>query len=154
VSQSDSAERTYLAVGIEKLETLLKEYGFDYYPGDQAVSSGGRFALGFFRRGNLEIGLIVRHQNELGCPNYSEGGEGYAGHDDLFWALGKEGESMLVPGQDLAYVARDGGDPFDALLSDLEHVILPAIQKSDADFSRARARAHKKFQDQLRGRSG
>jgi len=86
----------------------MKEAGFRYEPGDGGNSSGGSFASAAFRRGDLEIGLIVRGQGELGCPNYSRG-KGYAGHEDVFGALGHEGEERLVLSGFISYADRDGG---------------------------------------------
>lgn len=144
-----SDERAFLDRGVRKLRALRKQHGFEYEPGE--YSTARSFATGFFRRGKLEIGLIVRSKDRLGCPNYSEG-HGYAGHEDLFWALGQEGEAWLREGEFLSYHARDGGDPFRALKHDLEAVILPALEDSPKDFSKALARAHRKFQDSLSGR--
>ena len=152
MTPQETRERLSLNRGIAKLQPLLAEYGFQYEPGDQAVSSGGAFATGFFRRGKLEISLIVRFGDQLGGPNYSEGA-GYAGHTDMFWALGRAGEATLVPSDSLSFKARDGGDAFEALLTDFETIILPALQESPNDFSAALARAHRKFQDKLRGKS-
>jgi hypothetical protein len=146
-SQEDS--RRFLEAGVAKLQPLLTSLGFES-GSDGGVSSGGPFATGYFRRGKLEIGLIVRNGDQLGCPNYSEG-RGYASHTDMFWALGRAGEARLIPGDSLSYKASDGGDPFDALFADFEQVILPALQESPDTFSAALARAHKKFQDNLRG---
>jgi hypothetical protein len=72
----------------------------------------------------------------LGCPNYSNG-SGYAGHDDIVEALGHAGQEHLVPGDSLAFRARDGGDAFDALQSDFERIILPAFDRSEKDFRAA-----------------
>ena len=69
--------------------------------------------------------MIVHQRNQLVCPNYSEG-YGYVGHDDLFWALDREAEARLVPGDFVMCTSRDGGDPFDALEADLRDVVLPA----------------------------
>jgi hypothetical protein len=63
---------------------------------------------------------------------------------DLVWALGAEGKERLVEGEWLAYRARDGGDPFAALQTDLEEFVLPALDASESGFlaSLARARQH------------
>lgn len=151
MKSQNNIECNYLEIGVAKLRPLLVADGFKYYSGDQAASSGGSFATGFFRKGNLEIGLIVRNRKQLGCPNYSEG-HGYAGHTDLFSALGRQEEQNLVAGDYLSYQAKDGGDPFDALFTDFEQVILPALRKSPIDFSAAISRAHKMFQNSLRGK--
>ncbi len=135
-----STERITLERGVEKLRDLLSARGFEYSSGDEAVSSGGAFAVGVFRRGALEIGLIVRHGIELGCPNYSVG-RGYAGHSSLVWALGAEGKEQLVAGKVVSFQAREGGDAFEALRHDLESIVLPALDASEALFLEALARA-------------
>jgi hypothetical protein len=92
-------------------------------------------------------------RDQLGCPNYSEG-HGYAGHAGMFRELGKTGNERLIQGGRLSFRARDGGDPFDALLADFDEVILPALRQSPDKFSEALARDHRKFQDELGGVSG
>ena len=82
----------------------------------------------------------MRHAYGLGAPNYSMG-RGYAGHDDLVVALGRSGEERLVETRPFSWGARDGGDPFDALLHDLEHIVLQAVDKSESDFRVSLARA-------------
>lgn len=116
------------------------------------MSSGGSFAVGFFRRGPLEIGLIVRNRNELGCPNYFAG-KGYAGHDDMIWALGADGKEQLVAGEWLSFQARSGGDAFDALRHDLENIILPALDDSEVQFLESLAHACERGAFELAQRS-
>jgi hypothetical protein len=135
-----SVERTTLDQGVDRLRPLLEGRGFTYSAGDEAASSGGRFAAGSFRRGTLEIGLIVRDRVALGCPNYSTG-HGYAGHDDVIQALGADGRQQLVAGEGLAFRARGGGDSFEALRQDLERIILPALDDSEDRFLASLQRA-------------
>jgi hypothetical protein len=68
MEESGLVERATLTAGIEKLRPSLGARRFEYSAGDDAVSSGGSFAVGFFRRGPLEIGLIVRNRTELKSP--------------------------------------------------------------------------------------
>lgn len=140
MTELGKAERTTLDAGIEILRPGLSTRGFQYSMGDQAFSSGGPFAVGFFRRGKLEIGLIVRNAIVLGCPNYSSG-QGYAGHASLIWALGAEGKEQLVPDDWVSVKARDGGDPFEALRHDLDGIVLPALDESEAQFLASLRRA-------------
>jgi hypothetical protein len=119
--------------GIEALRPAFAMRGFTYVPGVRATASGGPFTTAFFRKGDLEIGLIVRNTNQLGCPNYSIG-RGYAGHEDVAHALGYSGTQQLIAGQHLEYVARDGGDPFAALSADLDTLIFPAFDQSEKAF--------------------
>lgn len=140
MASTGKSERQSLDVGLRDLRPMLEQRGFVYTPGAQATSSGGPFAVATFLRGSLEIGLIVRNGNELGCPNYSDG-SGYVGHDDLLWALDAADTAHLVPGDFLAYRARDGGDPFEALRADFEQVVLPALDVSEDAFRHALGRA-------------
>jgi hypothetical protein len=88
----------------------------------------------------LQIGLIVRDRIALGCPNYSAG-RGYAGHHHLIWALGAEGKEQLVPAEGLSFKSRAGGDSFEALHHDLELIVLPALDASEAQFLASLGRA-------------
>ncbi len=140
MSDGDTPERAALDAGAERILAPLSAHGFEYSRGDQGVSSGGPFAVGFFRRGALEIGLIIRSGHELGCPNYSAG-RGYAGHADLMYELGAAGREQLVEESWWAFKGRDGGDPFEALRHDLETIVLPALASSATQFLAALARA-------------
>lgn len=119
--------------GIAAVHSGFAMRGFTYSPGTRATASAGPFANATFRKADLEIGLIGRNTNQLGCPNYSVG-RGYAGHGDVIWALGRAGTEQLIAGQGLEFVARDGGDPFAALSADLETLIFPAFDRSEQAF--------------------
>jgi hypothetical protein len=143
MTEHDTVEGRALEAGVEKLRACLEARGFEYSSGDRGGSSGGPFAVGFFRRTDIEMGLIVRDGTALGCPNYTTG-KGYAGHDDLVSALGAQGREELVSGEWLSFRSRAGGDPFEALRHDLEHIILPAIDESEDRFRTSLARACEK----------
>jgi hypothetical protein len=145
-----SPEQQTLNAGVMKLIPLLSSYGFSVAASNAGSSSGGRFATATFTRGKLEIGLIVRCSSELDCPNYTEG-HGYAGHSELIAALQSGIEPKLVPNGPISYWAADGGDAFDALMYDLERIVLPALKHDPAEFSAALAQAHRRFQHQLKG---
>jgi hypothetical protein len=149
MAEYTAAERRTLDAGVEKLRPSLNARGFEYSTGDHAVSSGGPFAVGFFRRGDIEIGLIVRSKTALGCPNYSAG-HGYAGHEDLISALGADGRQDLVSGEWPSFQSRGGGDPFDALRHDLEHIILPAFDESEVRFRASLARACERARERFK----
>jgi len=134
----DHSESTFLARGVESLRDQFISRGFIYQPGTAASSSGGPFATAHFRKGDLEVGLVVRHNSRLGCPNYSLG-NGFAGHNDLVRALGYEGREDLVEGERLEFVSRSGRDAFAALRSDLESLILPVFDRSETEFRSALA---------------
>ena len=135
-----SPESKVLSAGVKHLDESLAERGFTYRSGAKAHSSGGPFATGHFRKGDIEIGLIVRNKSQLGCPNYSIG-NGYAGHQDVVTALGYSGQEELVEGEFLEFIARNGGDPFEALRSDLNRLILPQLDRGEAAFRESLGRA-------------
>jgi hypothetical protein len=143
MAREGEPERTRLNDGLSAIRPLLEARGFTYSEAEQAVSSGGSFAVANFSRGDMEIGLIVRNGSQLGCPNYAAA-DGYVGHDDLIWALGHEGKEQLVEGDWHSFRARDGGNVFDALRADLELIILPVLDRSEEAFRTAvaGARAH------------
>jgi len=133
VTTASRSERAFLDAGVARIAPSLARYGFTYVPGDTASSSGGPFAVGYFRRGDFEIGLIVRNQRGLGCPNYSVG-TGFAGHCDLMDTLGAQGSSHLIPGPWPTYVSADGSDVFEALAADLERFLIPVLMRSEEEF--------------------
>jgi hypothetical protein len=137
----DVPERQVLEAALMKIDPILRAHGFQLQPADAGVSSGGQFATVRYLHESLELGLIVRDGNQLGCPNYSAG-KGYAGHNDLVRSLDHAGTEHLIPAAEgLSYQARVGGSPFDALQHDLEEIILPALVASEARFLAALAEA-------------
>ena len=68
-----SSEQQTLRDGVQRVEEVLRPHGFTHTLKEPGVSSGGPFAVAEFRRGPLEIGLIVRNRDQFGCPNYSVG---------------------------------------------------------------------------------
>jgi hypothetical protein len=129
---ANTIEQSTLGACVATIAPLLLAEGFAYLPAEAASSSAGPFAAGVFRRGEFEIGLVVRTGKQLGCPNYSYG-TNYIGHEDLMDELDAPGMAELVPGPELSYVARHGGDPFNALRTDLERVVLPALRADEAN---------------------
>lgn len=134
------AEFEFLMAGVERIAPILRAAGFEFTPLHSAVSSGGPFANGVFRRDPYEVGLIVRMRRHLGCPEYSDG-RGKVAHDDVIWALGREGDERLVTQLGVSFEARDGGDPFAALGWDLENIILPVFARSPETFRAALQKA-------------
>ncbi len=143
MTQALSREQIELQTGVDRLDRVLRPLGFEY-----GVSSGGPFAVATFRRGSLEIGVIVRNGSQLGCPNYSVG-NGYAGHQDLIAELGHGSEELLIPGPHLSYIGKSNLDAFEALGRDLEAYVVPALVKSEHAFEdavrRAVGAAHKRL---------
>jgi len=130
---TDSAEYSTLNAVIASIWPLLEPRGF-HFTRDDGTASNGTFANVTFRRADFEFGLIVRHGDKLGCPNYSYGG-GYVGHDDVIRQLGRSGDEALIPNDSTEYRARNGGNAIDALRADLERFILPALDTSEHDFA-------------------
>jgi hypothetical protein len=147
-SQTSGSEGVFLAAGVNAVRALLESRGFRYEASSSATSSGGPFAAGYFRRPDLEIGLIVRNGARLGCPNYSAGG-GYAGHGDLVAALGAAGREHLIEGPHLDFVSRNGEPAFDSFRADLETFILPALDRSAEQFHASLAAAVRTGQARL-----
>jgi hypothetical protein len=143
-----SSEQQTLRDGVERVEQVLRSHGFTHTLQEPGISSGGPFAVAEFRRGKLNIGLIVRNKDQLGCPNYSVG-QGFAGHQDLIAELGHTGEEQLVSGSDLSYVGKDDQNPFDALIADLQEFIVPWIEKSEESFLAALRRAVARHHERL-----
>jgi hypothetical protein len=148
MAADSNIQRASLDDGIQQIRTALSGRGFEYSAGDQGVSSGGRFAVAFFRRADLRLGLIVRHGTGLGAPTYSMG-HGGATHARLIVALGHSGEEQLVETRPFSWGARDGGDAFEALRWDLEHLVLPALDQSELEFRVALARAVREARKQI-----
>jgi len=133
MTQALSREQIELQTGVGRLDRVLRPLGFEYSLGSPGVSSGGPFAVATFRRRSLEIGVIVRNGNQLGCPNYSVG-NGYAGHQDLIAQLGHGSEELLIPGPHLSYIGKNNLDAFEALGRDLEAYVVPALLESEHAF--------------------
>lgn len=132
---------------------LLSLHGFSHDLDTSGSSSGGRYAAVTFIRNNLEIGLIVRSQAKLGCPNYSLG-HGYVGHASVMTEIDSECKLRLVCDEFHSYIAVDGGDPFDALKSDLERYLLPLLSNDPDTLDAAITRAVRTFQRELNGNGG
>ena len=135
-----------------RLGSLLEPLGFAFAPGDQAVSSGGPFATGFFSRAPFHIELIVR-DDRLGLPNYRwDPAEWTAGHFDLVHALGRDAETHLLwEPSGYQVVGSNGEAAVDGLIADLAGIILPVLQADPDALRVAITTAHARFQRRLGG---
>jgi hypothetical protein len=135
-----------------RLRSGLEPLGFAFAHGDQAVSSGGPFATGFFSRAPFHIELIVR-DGRLGLPNYRwDPAEWTAGHFDLVHALGHhEDTHLLWEPSGYQVLGRDGEEAVDGLIADLAAIILPVLQTDPDALREAIATAHATFQRRLGG---
>jgi hypothetical protein len=140
VTEDGNAERERLDSALARIAPLLEGHGFAAAGEEEGASSGGAFASATYARGDLKLALVVRHRDRLGMPTYSAG-EGWVGHHELVRALGRSGDEQLIEGDYLMFVARDGLDPFAAFASDLESIILPALEASEPEFRAAIAAA-------------
>lgn len=130
-----------LAELVEQLEPVLKSHGFTFTAEHDAVSSGGPFANGYFVRGPLRIGVIVRGTT-LGLPVY-ELGEYNAGHNDVVRLLGRADDARLQWDPDeYQLLARNGYEPIEAFLVDLSTIVLPALRASQDSLASLLATAH------------
>jgi hypothetical protein len=136
-------EREIMNSGVEQIRPYLEARQFEYSSGEQGVASAGPFAVASFRRRCLQLGLIVRQGSGLGCPNYSDG-TFYVGHHDLIASLNADGREKLVEGTWPSFTARHGGDAFEALRDDLDSIILPALDVSEATFIELLGRAYER----------
>jgi len=125
----------------DRVAAVLGPEGFTFAEGEGAVSSGGPFTNGFFVRGPLRIGLIVRGET-LGLPVY-ETNKHNAGHDDIVRFLGHADDALLRwdPKAFRAF-ASDGSDPIAAFVHDLSRIILPALRTSPDAFAALVSSAH------------
>jgi len=124
-----------------RVARVLEPKGFAFAPDQETSSSGGPFANGFFVRGPLRIGLIVRGET-LGLPVY-QWGEHSAGHDDVVRLLGHADDALLRwdPDAFRAFGA-DGTDPGEAFVGDLSRIVLPAMTASPEGFAALISSAH------------
>jgi hypothetical protein len=132
-----------LLVVLARLDPILKPHGFLFHPEYNDVSSGGSFSNGYYKRPPIQIGLIVRG-NKLGGPHYVYG-EYHTGHNDLIEELGCNDESVLRFDDDLdkwELVTVDGRDTLDALVADMEKIILPTIVNDISVYQHADIAAH------------
>jgi hypothetical protein len=123
-----------LLTGIEKINPILNPLRFAFEISGSGVSSGGPFASGFYSNGEKVIGLIYRSGSGLGAVIYQYRQLNII-HDDLMNYLEKSDVSKLkFSGRRFASVSKDGGDPFDALASDIQNFALEFLDSNDSDF--------------------
>jgi hypothetical protein len=105
----------------DRLKPLLQPLGFNYLA-DASGEGHMPFASGFFAGTVVKIGLVFRKRGTLGCVIY-ENDHSSMSHDDLLRFLGVQDRQRLVYNDSsMASQARDGGDPIDALMHDLEEL--------------------------------
>jgi hypothetical protein len=80
-NSADFSETRLLEI-VERLKPILEPLGYLFSLEQKAVSSGGPFANGFFKKDRLQIGLIWRNLSGLGLVIY-ENGKFSVGHDEI-----------------------------------------------------------------------
>src|SRR4051812_42179494 len=111
---------------VARLGAVLAQHGFVYQSGTKGISSGGSYANGFYCRRPIKIGLIVR-SGGIGMPSYEFGEYGCA-HDELIAKLGRQSESTVrFDPNRMSLETTDAGDLTDALVRDIEGIVLPTI---------------------------
>jgi hypothetical protein len=127
---------------VARLDPILNPHGFTFVSEGNAVSSGGPFANGFYVRLPIKIGLVVR-DSTFGMPVYYWG-ECHCGHDDLIAKLGRLPESTVRFNEERwSLETTDGGNIVDAVVADVENIILPTILRDPAEIQGAVAASHK-----------
>ena len=81
-------------------------------------------------------------------------GHGYAGHARVMTEIETKCKPRLIPDDFISYDAVDGGDPFDALQSDLETYFLPLLSNDPDALDAAITRAARAIQRELEGTGG
>jgi hypothetical protein len=152
-SKSIERSRTNLQIVLERLDPILIPHGFHCEMGDAGVSSSGSFANGFYKRGPIEIGLIMRG-DALGSPNYGYQGHS-ASHDELVEALGRTDGVLRFDRRfdHWKLVTVDGRPILDALVSDLEAIIVPTILENPTAYTEAIGEARTRRMRDLLGSS-
>ena len=136
--QTKTPESLILDAGLQKLRPLLEPRGFRF----DDVVFGASHGFGVFCpvvSDSVEIHVTVVDSVGIRSPSYrmrSPWGTAGCGHIPLLEVLGCT-QAHLVPADSphgLSYVAAGGGDPFDALVDDLQAWVLPAFDESETDF--------------------
>jgi hypothetical protein len=145
--------RTNLQAVLTRLDSILIPHGFSFQANASGVSSAGTFANGFYTRGPVRIGLIMRGEN-LGSPSY-EYKRAMAGHHELVDALGRGNEAFLRFDDRLdkwELATTDGRPVLDALVTDLENIIIPTIVGNLRAYKKAIKAAHARHAASLYGK--
>jgi hypothetical protein len=119
------------------LKPTVEPYSFTFSVDENALSSGGPFANGFFNGKYFRIGIIYRKLGGSGSVIY-ENEMGNASHDQIMSVLGHGNAFHFRFNSDLkvwSVYAVDGGDPLDALVYDWIHFAPPLYiaNKTEAD---------------------
>jgi hypothetical protein len=132
---------------VARLNPILNPQGFLFRIEHNGVSSGGPFANGFYERHPIKIGLIVRREI-LGMPTY-DFDEHICAHDELIKTFGRGNESKLRGMKYPGVETTDGSDVVDALVADIQNIILPVILRHPDAYAVAVTSLHQKFLESM-----
>ncbi|MFL6247869.1 MAG: hypothetical protein ACJ74H_17740 [Thermoanaerobaculia bacterium] len=119
-----------LAAAVARLDPVLQPLGFRFVA-DANGEAHMAFASGFFVGSAVKIGLIFRKRGTFGCVIY-ENENSNMSHSDLMQYLGaQDRQRLLYSDSIMTSVARGGGDPIDALISDLGEVVGDRLNDRD-----------------------
>ena len=111
-----------LAAAVARLNPVLRPLGFSFVAGDSGEGHMD-FASGFFVGSAVKIGLVFRKRATFGCVIY-ENENSNMSHSDLMRYLGAQARQRLVySDSSMTSTATGGGDPIDALVSDISEVV-------------------------------
>jgi hypothetical protein len=131
-----------LAAIVAVLDPALRLHGFRFAPQNVGHASRGSFANGFFIRGDVRIGIIVREQ--LGEVVY-EANSHTMGHSEYMAELGHAHDCwFLYDDQKWRAHGRDGREPPTALLHDLETFAAEFLRGDTSRFLEVLRTAHSK----------
>ncbi len=134
-----------LLQAVERIDSILVSWGFQFELMEEGSSSAGRFANGHYRRGSTRICLIFRASQGLGCIGYEQETTTDLGpllpeqivygisHQNLMQRLGHADDCRLLE-KGINSAARVGGDTVDALVHDLRHYAAPVLSTETAEF--------------------
>jgi len=132
VPGASEAQQT-LNAGVEVLDGLMRSHGFVYRATAAGKSSGGRFAVGKFQRGNRILELHYRYS--LGLVTYRVGHLTLS-HEDYMWSVLGRRWATNYPG-----FSKEPLDGFQHLLEDLKLYCVDFLSCPDAAFARHVERA-------------
>lgn len=126
-----STSREYLDNLVAFLMPAMAAHNFEFTSGQNAYSSGGPFANGFFVNKKARIGIIFRNY-KLGLINY-ESTDAILSHDMLLNALNKTALQKLYYNSESSYSYGLGDLTVEhAFLQDLQNIILPYFDLATA----------------------
>jgi hypothetical protein len=135
VSLSNSSAGATLLKGVEILDAIMNQHGFEFVPGAAGRSSGGEFANGTYRKSDRTVEIHFRRK--LGLVTYHVGTDSLRHELYMRALLGKAGGSRY-PG-----FSDDPLDGFRELRSDLQNYCSDFLAGSGKKFRQCAADARR-----------